>query len=56
MFYLGTHPIAMLIQVCIIGLALEIIIAWYMLVVTFWALQVTCVTIGWLWRCGTARQ
>lgn len=55
-FYLGTHPIAMLIQLCILAFVIEIIIAWYALVIMVWALQVTCVTFGWLLRCATAKR
>ena len=55
LFYLGRHPIAMLIQVCIVMIAFEVIVAWVALVAMFWAVQVICVTIAWLWQCRQAR-
>ena len=55
-FYLGTHPIAMLIQLCIIAFAIEIILAWYALVIIYWTLLVAYVTIGWLCLGGDPRR
>jgi hypothetical protein len=54
--YLGTHPVAMLIELCITMVALEVIAAWVALVVAVWALQVACVTVGWLCEGATARR
>lgn len=55
MFYLGRHPIALLIQACILMIAFEVIAAWVALVAMFWAAQVTFVTIAWLLACWQAR-
>jgi hypothetical protein len=55
-FYLGTHPVALMIELCITVIALEVIVAWICLVVMVWALLVACVTVGWLCQGATARQ
>jgi hypothetical protein len=55
MFYLGRHPIALLIQMCILAIAFEIILLWVALVALVWAVQVACVTIAWLWQWRKAR-
>lgn len=55
-FYLGRHPVALLIEACITAIALEIIVAWAALVVMAWACWTAAVTAGWLWQVAAARM
>ena len=47
-FYLGRHPVALLIEACLTAIALEVIFAWIVLVVGAWAMWASAVTVGWL--------
>jgi hypothetical protein len=53
-FYLGRHPLALLIETCLTMLALEVIIAWIALVVGAWTIWTSAVTMGWLVEVTTA--
>lgn len=54
-FYLGRHPIALLIEMCLTLIALEVIVAWIALVVTAWASWTAAVSIAWLFQVAAAR-
>lgn len=53
-FYLGRHPVALLIEMCLTLLALEVIVGWIALVVAAWALWTAVVTVGWLCKVAAA--
>jgi hypothetical protein len=47
-FYLGRHPVALVIEACLTLLVLEVIVAWAMVVIVAWAMWASAVTTGWL--------
>ena len=53
-FYLGRHPVALLIEACLTVLVLEVIVAWIVLVVGVWAMWASAVTGGWLVQVAAA--
>jgi hypothetical protein len=53
-FYLGRHPVALLIEAFLTILVLEVILAWVVLVVGVWAVWASTVTMGWLIQVAAA--
>jgi len=53
-FYLGRHPFALLIEAFLTILALEVIVAWAVLVVGVWAVWASAVSMGWLVQVAAA--
>jgi hypothetical protein len=53
-FYLGRHPIALLIEMVLTVIAFEVILAWIALVAAGWAAWVILVTIAWACRAAAA--
>jgi hypothetical protein len=53
-FYLGRHPVALLIEACLTMLVLWVLVAWIVLVVGVWAMWASAVTMGWLAQVAAA--
>lgn len=52
-FYLGRHPIALLIEMLLTAIALEVILGWIALVVLAWAAWAALVTVNWACQVAT---
>jgi hypothetical protein len=52
--YLGTHPIALLITVCINAMIVGVVVSWLALVWSVWVMWAMLVTIGWLCQLAAA--
>lgn len=55
-FYLGRHPVALLISVCFVMIPVVIVTAWCALVGVVWALWALAVTGVWLCQLAAARM
>lgn len=53
-FFLGRHPVLLLIELWIVAAAIGFVCAWIALVVTVWALWTAAVTAAWLCRVAAA--
>ncbi|MGH3165330.1 MAG: hypothetical protein ACRDN0_05475, partial [Trebonia sp.] len=54
LFYLGRHPVALLMELCIMMLAVEVIVGWVAVVAGAWMMWVTLVTMAWLGQLAAA--
>lgn len=53
-FFLGRHPVLLLIELYLAAAVIGFVFAWIAMVVTLWALWTAAVTVGWLCQSAAA--